>query len=196
MSLGKETREKLCLSLNPLLFFSWDPSPQKGDLTHHRAGLQKTCQLPHAAPTPLTLLTPHPSYWSNLTRWAGAAHFILAHWAAAELHSHLCQWFGRLIRSCLVSLSPPHPSVLSSTSSAPAGDVCPVPQPHSHSGFHPRATGLPGSCSDLTALWLCFHNWGVQGDKGTVCLHILVLVCQMQCWEGCLKGRWLIPPPC
>lgn len=38
------------------LFFSWDPSPQKGDLTHHRAGLQKTCQLPHAAPTPPTSL--------------------------------------------------------------------------------------------------------------------------------------------
>lgn len=107
------------------LFFSWDPSPQKGDFTPHRAGLQKTCQLPHAAPTPLTLLHHiHPPV-PTCSNQAGAAHFIPVHWVVAELHSHL--WLGRLTKACLGSLSPPHPSTLSSPSSAAAGgEVCPV----------------------------------------------------------------------
>lgn len=103
------------------LFLSWDPSPEKGGFTHDRAGLSASpsCSNP---PDPAT---PYPSYCSNLTPWPRAALFIPAHWVA-EIHSHLCQWFGRLIMACLVSLSPPHPSTLSSTFSDAAGGVCPV----------------------------------------------------------------------
>lgn len=42
--------------------------------------------------------------------------------------------------------------------------------------------------------WLCFHNWGAQGDAATVRPCVSTSFCKMQCWEDCLKVRWFIPP--
>lgn len=30
--------------------------------------------------------------------------------------------------------------------------------------------------------WLCFHNWGAQGDAATVRPCVPTLFCKMQCW--------------